>query len=119
MYWCIADPVLLGDRSVWFPRVPYRERVTGQRVPRPSVRSVALSVYISNSPHVSSTARGTKVGDLQKRLAWAGAAFEVVSIVDLATDQFPESLKGVDAIIHAGSPLSGRDEPEEMLKVWC
>jgi hypothetical protein len=64
-----------------------------------------------------STARGAKVDDLKKRHTNAGDAFDAVGMSDLATDQFPEALQGVDAVIHAGSPLPGRGSPEVVLNV--
>ncbi|KAF7339258.1 Epimerase domain-containing protein [Mycena venus] len=40
---------------------------------------------------------------------------EVVKITDIAHDQFPEALAGVDAIIHIATPAPGRAEPSAML----
>jgi hypothetical protein len=65
-----------------------------------------------------STARGAKVDELKNRHADAGDAFDAVSVSDLATDQFPEALEGVSAVIHAGSPLAGRGSPESTLNVF-
>jgi hypothetical protein len=60
-----------------------------------------------------SAARGTKVNDLRRRHAKDGDAVEIIEISDLALDQFPEAFKGVDGLIHAGSPIIGRAEPAQ------
>lgn len=62
-----------------------------------------------------SAARGPKVAELQKSYAKFGKQFEAVTVNEIATDQFPDALKGVDAVIHSASPLGGT--PEELLKV--
>ena len=60
--------------------------------------------------------RGKKAEAL--RLLYAkNPSLEVVEIADIVYGQFQDSLVGVDAVIHTASPLPGRMEPEEMLKV--
>jgi hypothetical protein len=64
-----------------------------------------------------SAARGPKVTLLKERYAQYGNQFEAVAVSNIAIDQFPEALKGVDAIIHTASPLAGKEEPEVLLHV--
>lgn len=41
-----------------------------------------------------------------------------MAIADIATDQFPDALKGVKAVIHTAAPISGRvNDAESLLKV--
>lgn len=69
---------------------------------------------LSRGYRVRVSARGKKAAIL--RTAYSGnAAVEVFEISDIIHDQFPEALQGVDAVIHAASPLPGRMEPEQML----
>lgn len=65
----------------------------------------------------NSSARGAKAAGLQKSYASFGTQFEAVRIDDLATDQFPDVLKGIDAVVHAASPLPGQGTPEQIFKV--
>ncbi|KAJ7641892.1 hypothetical protein FB45DRAFT_901283 [Roridomyces roridus] len=67
---------------------------------------------------VRGAARGAKAQHLKSTYAAAGygGVFEVVKIGDIAHDEFPEALVGVDAVIHVASPLAGREGPEEILK---
>ncbi|KAF8190630.1 hypothetical protein K438DRAFT_1763088 [Mycena galopus ATCC 62051] len=64
---------------------------------------------------VRGAARGAKADHLKSSYASYGDQFEVVKITDIAHDQFPDALVGVDAIIHLASPLAGRAEPAVML----
>ncbi|KAJ7458509.1 hypothetical protein FB451DRAFT_1341790 [Mycena latifolia] len=64
---------------------------------------------------VRGAARGAKADHLTSSYASYGDRFETVKITDLANDQFPEALAGVDGIIHLASPLPGRSEPAELL----
>jgi hypothetical protein len=64
-----------------------------------------------------SAARGAKADHLKSTYGSYGDRIEVVKITDIAHDQFPEALIGVDAIIHLASPLAGRAEPAAMLAV--
>ncbi|KLO12865.1 NAD(P)-binding protein [Schizopora paradoxa] len=41
---------------------------------------------------------------------------DIVTIEDVASGDFTEILKGVDALIHVASPLSGREEPAGMMR---
>jgi hypothetical protein len=65
----------------------------------------------------NSAARGAKADHLKSSYAGYGDRFESVKITDIAHDQFPEALVGVDAIIHLASPLPGRAEPAALLAV--
>ncbi|KAJ6535066.1 hypothetical protein B0H19DRAFT_1184847 [Mycena capillaripes] len=65
---------------------------------------------------VRAAARGAKADHLQSSYASYGDRFEVVKIADIAHDQFPEALVGVDGILHLASPLPGRAEPAALLK---
>ena len=58
---------------------------------------------------MSSAARGAKAQHLRNFYADQKDRLEVVSIADIAKDQFPEALIGVDAVIHTASPLDGTD----------
>ncbi|KAJ7854759.1 hypothetical protein B0H13DRAFT_1903502 [Mycena leptocephala] len=64
---------------------------------------------------VRAAARGAKADQLKSTYASYGERVDVVKITDIAHDQFPEALAGVDAIIHLASPLAGRAEPSAML----
>lgn len=64
------------------------------------------------------SARGKKAATL-KTIYSGNPAVEVFEISDIIHELFPEALQGVDAVIHAASPLPGRMEPEQMLNVRC
>ncbi|KAJ6489716.1 hypothetical protein DFH09DRAFT_1053861 [Mycena vulgaris] len=64
---------------------------------------------------VRAAARGAKADHLKSSYASYGDRFETVKITDIAHDQFPEALVGVDAVIHLASPLPGRAEPAALL----
>ncbi|KAF7358483.1 Epimerase domain-containing protein [Mycena venus] len=64
---------------------------------------------------VRAVARGAKADQLKSIYASYGDRFEVVKIIDISHDQFPEALVGVDAILHLASPLPGRAEPAALL----
>ncbi|KAJ7056337.1 hypothetical protein C8F01DRAFT_1155742 [Mycena amicta] len=68
--------------------------------------------------HVRAAARGAKAEQLQATYARAGYGdrFEVVKIGDIANDQFPEALVGVDALMHLATPMPGQVEPAEQLQ---
>ncbi|KAJ7440346.1 hypothetical protein B0H11DRAFT_2099933 [Mycena galericulata] len=75
---------------------------------------VALQL-LEKGYHVRAAARGTKADYLKSTYASYGDRFEIVKISDIAHDQFPEALAGVDAVIHLASPLPGRAEPAALL----
>jgi nucleoside-diphosphate-sugar epimerase len=56
-----------------------------------------------------SAARGAKAQHLKQFYADKNDHFEVVKIADIAKDQFPEALIGVDAVIHTAAPLDATD----------
>ncbi|CAK5277941.1 unnamed protein product [Mycena citricolor] len=66
---------------------------------------------------VRAAARGAKADALKAVYADYGDRVEIVKITDIAHDQFPEQLAGVDAIMHLASPLPGKAEPAEMLRL--
>ncbi|KAF7310192.1 Epimerase domain-containing protein [Mycena indigotica] len=65
---------------------------------------------------VRGVARGEKAEQLKATYASFGDAFEVVKISDLASDQFPEALVGVDGLLHLATPMPGRVGFEEQLQ---
>ncbi|KAF5372658.1 hypothetical protein D9615_009866 [Tricholomella constricta] len=71
---------------------------------------------LDNGYSVRATARGRRIEELKKSYAKFGDRFQVVDVLDLATDQFPEALEGVDGLIHTAAPLADRAEPEEIFK---
>lgn len=71
-------------------------------------------IYLSRN---HSAARGAKVSELKTVYAEFGEQFEVVSISDIASDQFPDALQGVNAVIHSAAPLPDRAPPELIIKV--
>ncbi|KAJ7279463.1 hypothetical protein C8J57DRAFT_134419 [Mycena rebaudengoi] len=64
---------------------------------------------------VRAAARGAKADHLKATYSKYEDRLEVVKITDIAHDQFPDALVGVDAIIHLASPLPGRAEPAALL----
>ncbi|KAJ7448377.1 hypothetical protein FB451DRAFT_1147596 [Mycena latifolia] len=64
---------------------------------------------------VRAAARGAKADSLKSIYASYGDRFQTVKITDIAHDQFPEALLGVDAVIHLASPLPGQLEPAALL----
>lgn len=66
---------------------------------------------------LTSAARGAKAAELARKYVRFGNKFEVVTISDITTDQFPEALRNIDAVIHTASPLPGRQAPEAIFSV--
>nr|GAT44245.1 predicted protein [Mycena chlorophos] len=66
---------------------------------------------------VRATARGAKADALQASYANYGSQFHVVKIADLASDQFPDAVKGVDAVLHLATPMPGKISFEDQLKI--
>ncbi|KAG6847781.1 hypothetical protein H0H93_006042, partial [Arthromyces matolae] len=62
-----------------------------------------------------SAARGTRVAELAESYKKFGARFKAIEIKDITSDQFPEALEGVDAVIHAAAPLPGKEDTESMI----
>ncbi|KIK09779.1 hypothetical protein K443DRAFT_389 [Laccaria amethystina LaAM-08-1] len=69
---------------------------------------------LSRGYRVRVSARGKKAAILKTTYS-RNPAVEIFEISDIIHEQFPEALQGVDAVIHAASPLPGRMEPEQML----
>ena len=63
-----------------------------------------------------SAARGAKAQHLKDFYADKKDLFKVVNIADIAKDQFPEALVGVNVVIHTASPVDATDG-ESALKV--
>ncbi|KAJ7169210.1 hypothetical protein C8R43DRAFT_916707 [Mycena crocata] len=63
---------------------------------------------------VRASTREAKAEILKSTYASYGDQFQIVKITDIAHEQFPEALIGVDAIIHIASPLPGRSEPDAL-----
>lgn len=74
-----------------------------------------VNVLLSEGFNVRALARGSKVAALKEAYAEFGSRLEVFEIADISHDQFPAVFEGVDALIHAASPLSGT--PEQLFKV--
>ncbi|KAF9463092.1 hypothetical protein BDZ94DRAFT_1260038 [Collybia nuda] len=75
-----------------------------------------VTQLLESGYRVRATARGPKVVGLRNSYASFGDRFEAVVVDDIATDQFPDALKGVDAVIHSASPLPGAGTQEGILK---
>lgn len=76
-----------------------------------------LMLSVSAHSCTPSAARGPKIAELRDGYAEFSDQFEAVTVNDIAIDQFPDALRGVDAVIHTASPLAGRGTPEEVLRV--
>ncbi|KAA1470841.1 NAD(P)-binding protein [Dentipellis sp. KUC8613] len=76
------------------------------------VRSKLLMKYMSSI----STARSGKAPRVQAAYASFGDRFQIVVVDDLATDDLTEAFKGVDALIHVGSPLAGKAPTDILIK---
>ncbi|KAJ7572895.1 hypothetical protein C8J56DRAFT_358654 [Mycena floridula] len=64
---------------------------------------------------VRAAARASKVDQIRAAYAKYGQDVEVAAISDISSDQFPEALKGVHAIIHSASPIAEKADTKEML----
>lgn len=61
--------------------------------------------------------RETKVAQFKQAYRAYDTHLEIISISDIATDQFPEAFKGVAAVIHSAAPTPRRvPNAEEQLK---
>ncbi|KAI0730587.1 hypothetical protein C8Q76DRAFT_332939 [Earliella scabrosa] len=63
---------------------------------------------------VRGTARGPKLEILREHFR-QNPNFEAVKIEDIVTGDLSEALEGVDAIVHAASPIAGKAPPAELL----
>ncbi|KAJ7575097.1 hypothetical protein C8J56DRAFT_1032753 [Mycena floridula] len=64
---------------------------------------------------VRAAARPSKVEQIRAAYAKYGKDFDVIAISDIATDQFPEALKDVYAVIHVASPIHQKANTQDML----
>ena len=78
--------------------------------------AIRLFLLFANFLPCHSAARGRKVEALQV-IYGDNPSLKVVEIRDIVHGQFQDALVGVDAVIHAASPLPGRSDPQEMLSV--
>ncbi|KAF9018459.1 NAD(P)-binding protein [Hymenopellis radicata] len=65
---------------------------------------------------VRAAARGAKIQQLRELYAKYGAQFEVISVADVAIDEFPAAFKGATAVIHSAAPLPSRNDAQEVLR---
>ncbi|KAG5637664.1 hypothetical protein H0H81_003685 [Sphagnurus paluster] len=65
--------------------------------------------------YIFSAARGKKVAELAHNYKKFGEKFHAIEVSDIGTDQFPDALKGVDAVIHTAASLAERQAPEVIL----
>ncbi|THH15862.1 hypothetical protein EW146_g4680 [Bondarzewia mesenterica] len=77
--------------------------------------SVVVDQLLEAGYKVRGTARLSKLARLQSAYAPFGDKFEAVAVDDLATSDLTEAFKGVDALIHVGSPLPGAAEAQVVL----
>ncbi|KAJ4497552.1 hypothetical protein C8R41DRAFT_865333 [Lentinula lateritia] len=67
--------------------------------------------------HVRAAVREKKATHFKQSYERFKDQLEIVAIADIATDQFPDALKGVKAVIHTAAPISGRvNDAESLLK---
>ncbi|KAJ7048712.1 hypothetical protein C8F01DRAFT_1188614 [Mycena amicta] len=78
--------------------------------------SHVVAQLLAKGYRIRATARGAKADQLQAAYASYGERFQVVKIADIAKDQFPEALVGVDAVLHLATPMPGKIGFEEQLK---
>ncbi|KAJ7575156.1 hypothetical protein C8J56DRAFT_460543 [Mycena floridula] len=79
------------------------------------VGSHLITQLFASGYRVRAAARTAKVEQVRAAYAKYGQDFEVVEIADIATDQFPEALKGVHGVIHAASPSPHKADIDEMI----
>jgi len=66
---------------------------------------------------VRAAVREKKAANFKKNYEVYKNQLEVISISDIAEDQFPDALKGVTAVIHTAAPINGRvDDAAELVK---
>ncbi|KAJ7169248.1 hypothetical protein C8R43DRAFT_1085529 [Mycena crocata] len=78
------------------------------------IGSHVVNQLLEKGYRVRASTREAKAEILNSTYASYGARFGIVKITDIANEQFPEALVGVDAIIHVASPLAGRAEPDAL-----
>ncbi|KAF5366892.1 hypothetical protein D9757_011386 [Collybiopsis confluens] len=76
-----------------------------------------LSQLLQQGYTVRAAIRDSKAAQIRQTYQSYSSQLEVVSISDIATDQFPDALKGVTAVIHTAAPLALRvSSSEELVK---
>jgi hypothetical protein len=61
--------------------------------------------------------RPRKADTLRKSYAKYGDRVDIVVVEDLIKGDFTDALKGVSAVIHAATPMPGREELKDILEV--
>ncbi|TFK37177.1 hypothetical protein BDQ12DRAFT_699174 [Crucibulum laeve] len=77
--------------------------------------SHVINQLLEGGYRVRAAARGQKAITL-KAAYINHPLFEVVEISDIGSDQFPELLQNVDAVVHLAAPLPGREEVDTMFE---
>ncbi|KAG6832863.1 hypothetical protein H0H87_012795 [Tephrocybe sp. NHM501043] len=70
---------------------------------------------LKNGYSVRAAVREPRVAEITKNYEKFGDKFHVVAVSDIATDQFPDALKGVDALIHTATSQPERYSSEAVL----
>lgn len=79
--------------------------------------SVVVDQLLDAGYKVRGTARSAKVAHLRSAFADLGAEFEVSVVDDLVTSDLTDAFKGVDVLVHVGSPIPLSGTPAaEILK---
>ncbi|KAA1470846.1 NAD-P-binding protein [Dentipellis sp. KUC8613] len=65
---------------------------------------------------VRGTARSAKAPRVKAAYASFGDRFDIAVVDDLATSDLSAAFKGIDALIHVGSPLANKATPEVLMK---
>ncbi|KAJ4490823.1 hypothetical protein J3R30DRAFT_139996 [Lentinula aciculospora] len=76
-----------------------------------------LIQLLNQGYHVRAAVREKKAALFKQGYERFKDQLEVVAIADIATDQFPDALRGVKAVIHTAAPIAGRvNDAESQLK---
>ncbi|KAK0447846.1 NAD-P-binding protein [Desarmillaria tabescens] len=76
-----------------------------------------ISLLLAEGYTVRGTARPAKIESLRAAPVAGNPDFSLVQIDDIATSDLSGALKDVDYIIHAASPLAGKESPQESLQM--
>ncbi|TFY64340.1 hypothetical protein EVG20_g5977 [Dentipellis fragilis] len=78
--------------------------------------SVVIDELLAAGYKVRGTARSAKAPRVQKAYESFGNRFQIAVVDDLATSDLTDAFKGVDALIHVGSPLAGKAPQDVLIK---
>ncbi|TFY56927.1 hypothetical protein EVG20_g8742 [Dentipellis fragilis] len=78
--------------------------------------SVVVDELLAAGYKVRGTARSAKAPRVQAAYASFGDRFQIAVVDDLTTSDLSEAFKGVDALIHVGSPLAGKAPQSTLIK---